>query len=74
MSQFWYPDSIHADNEFQIGYMKHYADKVGIVILPVPPGRHRKNSIESKHHVIRSIYLRLKEASGNGHESKLSSY
>lgn len=58
--QFWYPDSIRAYKAFQVDAFKEYADKLRIAIHPVPPGRHSKNTIESKHNVIRSIFMRLK--------------
>ena len=57
VNQFWYPESIHGDKAFATGDFKNYMDKVGIAFRPVPPGRHSKNAIESKHNVIRSIYL-----------------
>ena len=74
VSQFWYPDSIRTDKAFQIGAFKDYADKLGIAIHPVPPGRHSKNAIESKHNVIRTIFLRLKEDAGKDFDSTLAAY
>lgn len=74
LSPFCYPDSIRADKAFQICAFKQYADKLGIPIDPVPPGRHSKNAIESKHNIIRSIFLRLKEDAGTGFDPKIAAY
>lgn len=39
--------------------------KYGIEQRPLPSHRHNKNVIESKHRVIRDVFLRLKSACGN---------
>lgn len=44
------------------------------IISSRPPGRQRKNLIELKHNKIRSIYLRLKYAAWDQHNSRLASY
>lgn len=72
VSQFWYTDSIRAEKAFHVGLFKDYADKLGIATHPVPPGRHSKNSIESKHNIIRSIFLRLKENAGKDFDHSLA--
>lgn len=74
ISQFWYPDALQADKAFQVGDFRKYADEIGISIREVPPGRHSKNPIESKHRVIRTIFLRLKASAGSDHNAKLSAY
>lgn len=74
VSYFWYPESIHVDKTFAVGDFKTYMDEVGISFRPVPPGRHSKNAIESKHNVIRSIYLRLKDAAVDRHNPRYASY
>lgn len=74
VSQFWYPDSIRADKAFQVGTFKEYAEKLYIPIHPVLPGRHSKNAIESKHSIIRTIFIRLKEAAGEDFDPKLAAY
>lgn len=74
MSHFWYPESIHGDKAFAVGDFKTYMDEVSISFRPMPPGRHSKNAIESKHKVIRSIYLRLKDAAGDRHNARYASY
>ena len=73
-SQFWYPDAVQIDKAFQVGCFKTHLDRLGIAIRPVPPGRHSKNNIESKHRVIRSIYLKLKHAAGPEHDAVKASY
>ena len=72
--QFWYPDSIRADKASQVGDFKEYAEKIGIPIHPVPPGRHSKNAIESKHNIIRTVFLRLKEAAADDFNPILGTY
>ena len=74
VSQFWYPESIHADKAFHAGNVKAHVDYGNIPMRPVPPGRHSKNSIESKPNVIRSMYIRLKESAGDGHDASVASY
>ena len=74
VSQFWHPDSIRADTAFMLGDFKKYTEQLGIPLLPVPPGRHSKNAIESKHNIIRSIFIRLKEAAGADFDPKLAAY
>ena len=74
VSQFWYPDSIRADKAFQVGEFKRYAEKLGIPIHPVPPGRLSKNAIESKHNIIRTVFLRLKEADADAFNPILGAY
>lgn len=73
VSQFWHPELVHVDKKIQIGYFKSYMEQVGREIRPVSPGHHRKNAIESKHRVIRSIYLRLREAAGINHYARIES-
>ena len=47
---------------------------MGIPLQAVPPGRHSKNEIESKHNIIRSIFIRLEEAAGTEFDPKLAAY
>eukprot|EP00737_Agarophyton_chilense_P004521 gb/GEZJ01005755.1/.p1 GENE.gb/GEZJ01005755.1/~~gb/GEZJ01005755.1/.p1 ORF type:complete len:279 (-),score=33.01 gb/GEZJ01005755.1/:824-1660(-) len=74
LSQFWYPDSIRADKAFQVGSFKRYAKKLGIPIHRVPPGRHSKNAIVSKHNIFRSIFINLKEDAGSEFDPKVAAY
>ena len=57
-----------------VGKFKEYVDSLHIPIRPVPPRRHSKNSIESKHNIIRSIYLRLMHEAGANQNSRLTAY
>ena len=68
---FGYPESIHGDKAFDASNFKSYMKERDISFRPVPPGRHSKNTIESKHNVIRSIYLRLKQDKGDSHKATL---
>ena len=61
ITHFWYPNIIRGDKAFMEGEFKKYMDSRDIKFDLVPPGRHSRNAIESKHRAIRSIYLRLKE-------------
>ena len=74
VSQFWHPDSIRVDTAFMLGEFKKYTEQLGIPLLPLPPGRHSKNAIESKHNIIRSIFIRLKEAAGSDFDPELAPY
>eukprot|EP00737_Agarophyton_chilense_P004172 gb/GEZJ01005123.1/.p1 GENE.gb/GEZJ01005123.1/~~gb/GEZJ01005123.1/.p1 ORF type:complete len:113 (+),score=6.87 gb/GEZJ01005123.1/:1115-1453(+) len=60
--QFWHPDVIRRDTAFMLGSFKDYCDSVSIPLQQAVPQRHAKNAIESKHNIIRSIFLRLKTA------------
>lgn len=48
------------DPAFNNSEFTKYLDDHGIECRPLPPRRHNKNAIESKHKIIRDIYLRLK--------------
>lgn len=74
VSQFWYPDSIQADKTFPIGDFQAHIEKLGITVRPLSPGSHIINKIESKHRVIRSIYLPLKESAREQHDTRLALY
>ena len=74
VSQFWYPDCIRADTAFLLCEFKKYTENMGIPLQPVSPGRHSKNAIESKHNIIPSIFIRLKEAAGTELDPKLAAY
>jgi len=65
ISQFWYPQVVIADPAFNNTLFKKYLTNCGISIRPIPPRRHSKNVLESKHRVLRDIFLRLKHANEN---------
>ena len=69
VAQFGYPDAIQGDDAFMKGAFMDFMNAFDITARPVPPGRHHKNPIESKHKVIRSIFLRLNESSDSGENS-----
>lgn len=60
-SQFWMPDSIQGDRAFLCGSFKTYMDERSIQFWFVSSGRHRKNPLDSKHGLMRSIFLKLRE-------------
>ena len=62
MSQFWAPKCILFDPAFDNDEFLNYAHTYDIETKPIPPRRHNKNVIESKHKIIRDIYLRIKHS------------
>ena len=62
LAQFWTPDAVLGDKAFAGGKFREMLDKIGVKFRLVPPRRHIKNPIESKHGIIRSIFLRLRHA------------
>jgi len=60
ISQFWPPNEILYDPAFENSLFKSYVELYDIATRPIPPRRHNKNVIESKHRIIRDIFLRLK--------------
>lgn len=66
MSQFWLPVSVQGDKAFAHGSFRKFLDESGVSFRLVPPRRHSKNPLESKHGIIRSIYLKLRVADPEG--------
>lgn len=60
LSEFWPPGEIHGDKAFDNVEFRNYLSTYEVVFHSFPPRRHYKNVIESKHRVLRDIYLRLK--------------
>lgn len=60
ISPFWTPKAILFDPAFDNEPFREYLGNHDIEPRPIPPRRHNKNVIESKHRIIRDIYLRLK--------------
>ena len=63
ISAFWTPDSILFDQAFDNDIFKNCLSTYDTSCKPIPPRCQQKNVIESKHKVIRDIYLRLKVCS-----------
>lgn len=59
------PSAPQGDGSFAHEKFRDYFDGHDIELLPVPPRCHLKNVLESKHGVIRAIYLRLTSADTN---------
>jgi len=62
LNEFWMPKALTFDPAFKNKMFEKFAEKYGIALRPLPPRRHSKNVIESKHRIIRDVYLRLKSA------------
>lgn len=59
ISQFWEPEEVQFDQAFDNTPFKDYLKMYGINPRPVPARRHNKNVIESKHKIMRDIFLKL---------------
>ena len=55
-------DCVQADPAFGNSKFGEYLSSLSTKLQPSPPRRHNKNAIESKHRVIRDIYIRLQAA------------
>ena len=66
MNHFWAPDCVQADPAFGNSEFGDYLSSLGTKFRPSPPRRHNKNAIESKHRVIRDVYIRLQAADPDG--------
>lgn len=60
MSQFWPPDAVQADKAFDNNEFQQYLKVYDVSFRPIQTRRHSKNVLESKHRILRDIYLRLK--------------
>ena len=60
ISSFWAPISIQYDQVFDINEFNEFFALHDINSRPIPARRHNKNVIESKHKIIRDIFLRIK--------------
>jgi len=61
ISPFWEPKAVQFDQAFDNSIFKNYLLKHDIEGRPIPARRHNKNVLESKHRVIRDVFLRLME-------------
>ena len=61
VTPFWTPDVVAYDSEFKNSIFINYLKDQGIDARPLPSRRHNKNVLESKHRIIRDVFLRLKE-------------
>ena len=60
VNQYWSLGTLFGDQAFNTEAFKSHLNFHNIKFNPIPARRHNKNAIESKHRVIRDIYLRLK--------------
>ncbi len=63
ISQFWAPNSMQFDQAFDNEIFKNFLNVYGIESRPIPARRHNKNALESKHKIIRDIFIRLQSES-----------
>lgn len=62
ITQFWTPHVVREHNTLNRKSSMDFVKTVGSNFEPLPARPYQKNILKSKHGVIRSIYLRLKEA------------
>lgn len=60
LSQFWLPDSVHADTAFFKSKFENMSKKYDVKIRRVPPNRLQKNMLEPIHGPIIAIYIQLR--------------
>eukprot|EP00171_Calliarthron_tuberculosum_P001315 IDg1315t1 len=72
ISAFWTPDQCLFDQAFNNDIFKNYLLKLNISPRAIPSRRHNKNVLESKHRIIRDIYIRLKHQYGNDSDNLAS--
>lgn len=65
ITAFWCPETILYDPAFHNSEFEDYVKALDIPIFPLPSRRHNINVLESKHRIIRDVYLRLKHANGS---------
>ena len=66
ISQFWMPGGVIFDQAFDNSMFRSYLNKCDIEPIALPPRRHNKNFLESKHKILRDIYIRLKHCNDIG--------
>ena len=58
-SKFWPPTTVLGDVALGYDEFKQFLTTLDIEFQKIPPSRQNKNKLESKHGVIRSVFLRL---------------
>ncbi len=69
ISQFWASNSMQFDQAFDNKIFKNFLNVYGIESRPIPARRHEKNVLESKHKIIRDIFIRLESESDPSSEA-----
>ena len=72
ISQFCTPTVIQFNVVFANDIFCQYLDANGISPRPIPASRHNKNVLESKHKILRDIYLRCKDDDSNVNEKQIA--
>lgn len=61
-TELWPPAAIHEDAAFYATEFPEWCTSHDITFHPIPARRHNKLSIESKHRILREIFIRLRAA------------
>ena len=72
IAQFWSPHTVVGDKAYDCEECLSYRSGFGSKFRLVPRQRHNKNPMESKHKVIRDIFIRLKSANQDKSSSLLA--
>jgi len=72
INPFWTPEAVVYDRAFKNSEFEEYLQQIGASGRPIPARRHNKNVLESKHKILRNIYLRLKDQVDVDSASKIS--
>ncbi len=64
-TEFWPPQFETFDNAFSTAYFKEFLKEYGISPLVIPARRRNKLAIESKHRILRDIFVTLNNANPN---------
>ena len=70
ITPFWAPAAVQGDTPFQKSEFSKYLDAIGTDSRPAPPYRHSKQALESKHRVIRDIFIRLNVSNSSNVDKK----
>ena len=74
LSDSWKPSTIPPQPAFDSDELKNILERIWSVVNVTPPRRHNKNLAETKHGVLRSLYLSLVSASPSMSNSLIHYY
>lgn len=57
LNKFWPPPQMHGDQEFNTLKFRNFISPLAVELRPVPPRRHSRNPFETKHGVIKTIFI-----------------
>lgn len=64
LTPLWTPKSIRGDDAFNHTQFIEFVKAIGSNFEPIPPRCHSKNVLESRHGILRPIFLRLRQGDG----------